>query len=144
MAELKVIDKIVAIVKASWPEGIVFDDENEVWQPPEELGPDDRLRPFIVVKFPHSTADPVSIGDPGNNWHREEGAAVIEMRIERGIKARAGREVCARIAGALRSKDLGDGVQTWAPTSPLRDDRNAEGVYYSLIFAVPYWCDIRG
>ncbi|MCQ8781719.1 phage tail terminator-like protein [Mangrovibrevibacter kandeliae] len=99
---------------------------------------------FLVLQFPFSTSEQISVGDPGNNVYREEGAARFVLSVPRNRPAiESGRQWAAEIANLFRGNRF-DGVLTFAPTSPVTDDENDTGSYYRLAWVCPYQFDLFG
>lgn len=98
---------------------------------------------FLVVQYPVANASQTSIGSPGSNAFREEGAFRIVINVPRGDGLSTGLTWADTLAGLFRSKSFA-GVVTFAPTSPAIDDRNDDGLYFVLSFAVPYQADLFG
>ena len=142
MAHPKLMQKIRERLEETWDGPVI--DENEPF--PSSAETDDApLRSFMGLSYPVDYARQASVGNPGGNWFRHTGSAVVTMFIERDLKGSAeeARQICENIAMTFRGKDLGDGVRTFAPTSPGYTSDNDEGAYYRLSFAIPYQCDIQ-
>ncbi|WP_082493983.1 phage tail terminator-like protein [Methylobacterium sp. Leaf106] len=99
--------------------------------------------PFLQVSYPVANGDQLTVGAPGENVYREEGAFRIEINAKRGKGVSDGLQWADEIAAIFRAKEFG-GVQTFAPSSPAIDDRNDNGKYFTLSIAVPYTADILG
>lgn len=97
--------------------------------------------PFLTVQYPVASAQQISIGTPGAQLWREEGVIrfVIAMRSGGGVAQ--GLQWAAELAALFRGKQF-DHVSTYAPTSPILDDRNDDGAYFLLAFVVPYYFDL--
>lgn len=98
---------------------------------------------YVVVQYPVASSDVISTGTPGANVHRETGVIRFVVNAERGDGVSAGLTIADDLASLFRSKVFG-GVRTFAPSSPVIDDRNDDGNYFVLSFAVPYEADIFG
>ncbi|KQP53542.1 hypothetical protein ASF34_01120 [Methylobacterium sp. Leaf106] len=97
----------------------------------------------MQVSYPVANGDQLTVGAPGENVYREEGAFRIEINAKRGKGVSDGLQWADEIAAIFRAKEFG-GVQTFAPSSPAIDDRNDNGKYFTLSIAVPYTADILG
>jgi hypothetical protein len=71
---------------------------------------------------------------------REEGAIRVIVNAQRGAGIQVGLELSGLLSAIFRNKKF-DGVQTFVPSSPITDDRNDNGLYFPLSFAVPYKFD---
>jgi hypothetical protein len=98
---------------------------------------------FVVVQYPVANEEQITVGAPGNNIFREEGAIRFVINAVRGSGQTQALLWADELAALFRAKEF-DGVRTFAPDSPAIDDRNDEGNYYSLAIVVPYWHDITG
>jgi len=96
---------------------------------------------FIEVQYPVATSDQISMGAPGANVWRDEGAFRILLTIESGSGVTQALAWVDELAALFRGKVF-DGVRTFAPTQPVLDDRNDAGGWFTLSFAVPYEHDI--
>lgn len=92
---------------------------------------------FVQVQYPVASTSPM---DLAGSYYREEGAIRFIVNAQRGAETAAGLTLADDLAALFRNKKFG-GVQTFAPTSPVIDDRNEEGMYFALSFAVPYQFD---
>ncbi|MHB2265662.1 phage tail terminator-like protein [Aliihoeflea sp. PC F10.4] len=136
MARQSVVDTVEAYLAAEWSVVPVFG-ENVEGETPEDGSP------FIVLQYPYVTSRQVSLGAPGANIWRDDGAFRVVIHVERGSGVKVGRQWADEIADIFRGKDLGI-LQTWAPTAPVTDDRNPAATYYILSFSVPYTHDYFG
>ena len=101
---------------------------------------------FVQVSYPVATGSQISIGSPGSNVYREEGTFRLAVHAQRGTGVAEGLAKADQLAAMFRGKIL-DGagnIRTYAPSSPAIDDRNEEGMYYTLSVSVPYEADIFG
>lgn len=92
---------------------------------------------FVQVQYPVANTTTM---DLAGTYYREEGAIRIIVNAQRGAETAAGLTLADDLAALFRNKKFG-GVQTFAPSSPVIDDRNEEGMYFALSFAVPYQFD---
>lgn len=99
--------------------------------------------PFVQVFYPVSNGEQLTVGAPGQNVYRETGALRLVINARRGKGAGEGLAWADELAALFRGKEFG-GVRTFAPSSPTIDDRNDEGKYFVLSFAVEYEADIFG
>lgn len=104
--------------------------------------PDDGS-PFLTVQYPVANGQQQSIGSPGANVWREDGAFRLILNIRRAQGVTEGMQWADELAALFRGKQFG-GMSTWAPTSPVLDDSNDNGNYWVLSFVVPYYADILG
>ncbi|KAB7783480.1 phage tail terminator-like protein [Methylorubrum populi] len=131
-----VVDAVEARMAANWTrcpvEGI-----NLTGNVPK--GPE----PFVQVSYPVSNGEQLTIGAPGENVYRETGAFRLVVNARRGRGVADGLAWADELAALFRGKEFG-GIQTFAPSSPVIDDRNDDGKYFVLSIAVPYQADILG
>lgn len=99
--------------------------------------------PFLQVTYPVANSSQLTVGAPGSNWWREEGAIRIEINMRRASGTAEGLTWADELAKLFRGKEFG-GVQTFAPSSPVQDPNNDAGNFYVLSFAIPYQADILG
>lgn len=136
MARQSVCDAVEAYLAAHWSEAEIFGENSEGSTPTDGS-------PFVVVQYPYVTSRQISVGTPGNNVWRDEGAFRIVIHVERGVGTKVGREWADQIAALFRGKDLGV-LRTWAPTAAVTDNRNPAETYYILSFSCPYSHDYFG
>lgn len=136
MARQAVCDAVETHLSTNWSRAPIFGENSEGSTPEDGT-------PFLVVQYPFVTSRQISIGVPGSNLWRDEGAFRIVIHVERGAGTRKGREWADEIAALFRGKDL-DVLQTWAPTAPVTDDRNPASTYYVLSISCPYQHDYYG
>jgi hypothetical protein len=100
---------------------------------------------YLLVEYPLAE-EPVMLteGAPGQNYWREEGAFRLVLHRPRAAGIRPGLIEAEELSALFLGKDLGNGVQTFAPTSPAIDDRNTLGNYVRFSIAVPYQADFIG
>lgn len=110
---------------------------NETDEPPIDGSP------YVRVEYPVSRSEQASIGSPGSNFYREEGAFRLVIYSARGIDVDAALVIAGDLAALFRGKFF-DGVHTFAPSPPATNDGSENGNYYVLAVAVPYQFDILG
>lgn len=142
------LQQVVAAVEARLADGWThcpvrgFDDDNG--EPPADASA------FLVVQYPVSMSDQITIGAPGSNVFREEGAFRLVLAMPRTIEGRLLALVWTdELARLFRGKQFGAsadfmGVTTHAPTSPAIEDDTDNGNYLLLSIAVPYQADLLG
>src|SRR5882724_10371232 len=84
--------------------------------------------PFLTVQYPVSGGEQVSIGTPGAQRWRENGAIRFVLAIQRGNGVGQGLQWADSLAALFRGKQF-SGVNTWAPSAPVLDDSNDRGDY---------------
>jgi len=99
--------------------------------------------PFIVLQFPTSVEDPISIGAPGANTHRESGAARFVLMIPIGLGETIWRPRVDALRAHFRSTTF-DGVVTFGASPPAIDDDSDDGAYWCLAWVVRYRFDVIG
>lgn len=99
--------------------------------------------PFIETQYPIANGSQITIGSPGTNIWREEGAIRFVLNIQRQGGVAQGLAWADELATLFRGKQFG-GVTTWAPSSPVLDNSNDAGNYWTLAFVVPYFFDLTG
>ncbi len=98
---------------------------------------------YVRVDFPVSHSRQMSIGAPGSNVWREEGAFRLVIYAARGKDLEEALGWAGSLGALFRGKSF-DGVQTFAPSPPTTDDQSDTGNYYVLAVAVPYQFDLIG
>ncbi|WP_342152320.1 phage tail terminator-like protein [Methylorubrum sp. SB2] len=96
---------------------------------------------YLEVHYPVSTSEQISMGAPGANVWRDEGAFRVLLNVESGSGVVGALALVDEIAALFRGKNF-DGVRCFAPSQPVIDDRNDAGGWFTLSFAVPYEHDI--
>ncbi|KQT13992.1 hypothetical protein ASG40_19385 [Methylobacterium sp. Leaf399] len=99
--------------------------------------------PFIELQFPVSQSEQISTGSPGTNVYRDEGVIRFVLNEVRGQGMVRALAWVDELAALFRGKYF-DGVRSYAPSQPVLDDRNDDGRYFRLSFAVPYEHDTLG
>lgn len=136
MASRTVKDAVEARLAANWTncpiQGINLEGET-----PADASP------FLMVQYPVSEEQQITIGAPGNNVWREEGALRFILSIARGTGVDQGLTWIEELRSLFRGKQFSH-VSTWAPSAAVLDDTNDAGNYWRLTFAVPYYFDING
>ena len=101
--------------------------------------------PFLVIEYPVSRSQQMSVGAPGQNVWREEGAFRVVVAVPAGTGTRQAMVWLDEIAALYRGLTF-DGVTCWGPSSPTPcdEDDNEDGAYFKMSIAVPYWADIVG
>lgn len=134
-----VVDAVEARLAAEWTRCPVFG-INLQGDTPEDGSP------FVQVSYPVATGSQISIGSPGSNVYREEGTFRLAVNAQRGEGVADGLGWADELAALFRGKILDEtgNIRTYAPSSPAIDDRNEEGMYYTLSVSIPYEADLLG
>jgi hypothetical protein len=99
--------------------------------------------PFVQVDYPVVNEEQITIGAPGNNVFREDGAIRVRLAYPRGSGIREAYQWVDTLRGLLRAAQF-SGVNTWAAGGPALDDSADNGNYVILSFIVPYYYDLTG
>ena len=104
--------------------------------------PEDGLQ-FLTITFPVSDEEMKTVGDPGNNTFREEGAfrVVLAAPIGTGLDPWTG--YIDQLRTLFRAKVF-DGITCFEATPAAIDDGSDQGGYIRLSFAVSYKFDYFG
>ena len=117
------------------------------WTSLPVVGPNDKASPpvdgFLDVEFPVATETQLTIGSPGSNVFREEGAFRLVMSIPVGVGLSPFDDQFEALRILFRSQ-IFDGVLTWGASPATIDDRNDQGSYFKLSCAIPYQFDSLG
>lgn len=137
MARKGLMDAVSARLGADWHGAPIYGVNGGKWGPPEDGSS------FVAVQYPFNSARQLTFGAPGANVWREEGGIRFVLALEPGTGDDVGFTWADEIAALFRGKEF-DGVQCFAPTSPVIDDDNDIGSYFVLTFVVPYQFDLIG
>lgn len=110
---------------------------NETFQPPAEGDP------FLALQYPLAQESAASIGAPGENLQREEGAIRFVLMIPRGAGVIDWTVWLDELRAHFRHRDFGP-VRTSGASPAVLDDRNDDGNYWALSCAVAYEADFLG
>lgn len=133
MARQAVVDAVEEYLADNWSAVPIFG-ENTLGVTPANGSP------FVVVQYPYAISRQISIGAPGANVWRDDGAFRLVIHVERGTGAKQGRQWADELADLFRGKNL-TVLQTHAPSAPVTDDRNDKATYWVMSIAVPYTHD---
>ncbi|MER2268245.1 phage tail terminator-like protein [Methylobacterium oxalidis] len=131
-----VADAVEARLASAWDRCPVFG-INKQGETPKDGSP------FVQMSYPVANGEQLTVGAPGENIWRETGTFRLVLNSRRGRGIVEGLTWADELAALFRGKEFG-GVQTFAPSSPVIDDRNEEGMYFVLSLSVPYQADIFG
>lgn len=131
MAHSTVVQVVEARIKANFLHCPVFV-ENSYVGVPEAGGP------WAVIDFPYSRSTWITADE-----FEEEGGFRVLLAVEAGAGAHQGRLWLEEIATLFRGR-LVEGVQFYAPQTPISDDRNDTGAAFRLQITVPYRFIIEG
>lgn len=134
MARQSVIDTVKARLAANFSACPILDDDVEA------VGLADGST-YLVLQFPVANERQISIGSPGNNLWREEGAFRLVMSIRTGDPLDQANTWLDQARAIFRGKQFA-GVTTFAPSPAVQGDAQfAGGVRVELSSAVPYQSD---
>lgn len=136
MARKAVVDAVNSRLAANWSATPVFGLGVE-GDPPTDGSA------FVMVQYPVAGERQMSMGAPGANVWREEGAFRLVLNEPRG----QGIDTLLTRADALAAIFRGQlfaGVQCFEASGPTVDDRNESGNYIQASVAVAYQHDLIG
>lgn len=136
MAHYSVVTAVEDRTKANFSRCPVYV-ENELTDTPADGSA------WLVIQFPFATTEWIEVEGPDGSGFQEEGAFRFVLSVPRGDGAHSGRQWLGELADLFRGQ-LFDGVQTFAPDSPIGDDDNDIGSVYRLAMAVPYQFTFNG
>lgn len=128
MASAAVIAAVKARQQAGWTSAPVN-------YPNEPFGLPADPSPFVDVDFPIAASDQASLGAPGANKFRDDGAIrfIVSTPVNTGTSLAT--QYANELADLFRAKVF-DGVITYAPSPPVY--LGAGGSYASWSIAIPY------
>lgn len=127
---------VIAAVSARFAAGFI-EPECPIRELNVSPGPEKDRIGFVVLEFPWSRSDPVTVGAPGGQWFGEEGAFRFVITLPKGVGLASGPQWAERIASLFRAEEFDD-IVCFAPGSPVVDDRSETGAFFRLSFSVPY------
>lgn len=89
---------------------------------------------FVQIQFPTGSTQQF---DVAGTQYVEEGTIRVIVNMPSGAGTEKAYKMADMLAKIFRGKKF-EGVQTYAPSPPIVDDRNDQGMYFPLAFAVPY------
>lgn len=137
MASKAVVDAVNAYLAANWTALPVIGPN-----PPSNARPSGRGS-FVAVQYPVANREQITVGAPGQNVLREEGAIrlVVHVNVGEGVDQALTR---ADELSALFTNKRFSGVETFAASPGAFDDRNEDSGYYRVSLVVPYTYDTFG
>lgn len=96
---------------------------------------------FVQVQYPLALEDQKSVGDPGNNWFREEGAIRFVIVASAASGTDETYALADELRGLFRNKRF-DGVRTFEAPPVTIDDQSDKSGRFVASFAVAYEYDI--
>lgn len=133
MARQAVVDAVEGYLAANWSAVPVFGENTRGVTPADGS-------PYVMIQYPFARSEQISIGAPGSNVWRDEGAFRLVLYFERGRGTKQARQWLDQMADLFRGKDL-TVLQAHAPSVPVTDDRAEAGVYWAMSVSVPYTHD---
>lgn len=110
-------------------------------------GPNERAEPpadgsaFVLLQFPVASETPASVGSPGANIYREEGAIRFVVHVPRDTGSALANSLCGQLRDLFRDKHFG-GVRTFGATPPIINDDNDDGAWCIVSCSVAYEYEI--
>jgi hypothetical protein len=95
---------------------------------------------WVGIEFPGGAAEQWSIGDPGNNAWREDGAFMIHISVPVGAGKALALNYADQLAAIFRGKKFSF-VTCWAPNPPQFN--GIDGNYCGYSFGTPYHYEYR-
>lgn len=126
MAHLSVVQAVEARLEAGFSGPPIYV-ENSIIGTPDDGGD------FILLHFPVARAEWTS----ADEFTEEGGFEIVLSTTRDGGGTHRARAWLDEIAALFRGEAF-EGVQCYAPTSPVSDDRSDAGAYFRLRMAVPY------
>jgi hypothetical protein len=142
MASYAVVDAFASMIEAAWPHTPIKGLNDSAKVPSDNSA-------FLTVTFPVAKEEQASVGAPGANIYREEGAAHVCLAIPIGTGINPPESPWAQridaLRGALRGRSFADGAGvTWEASPPFVNEQSDRGAYFEMSFAVPYRYDVAG
>lgn len=135
MASLAVMNAVEARLRAGWSRALIVSEANTEGAQPLDGGP------YLTVTYPVADETQISVGAPGSNTYREEGAIRFVLSVPFGTGLLQWAAWINELRDLFRGKVF-DGIVTWeAPPFAVNDDTE-NGTRFELSFAVPYRYDI--
>lgn len=142
MASYAVVDAFTIMIEAAWPHSPIMGLNDSCKVPSDNSA-------FLTVTFPVATEEQASVGAPGANIYREEGAAHVCLAIPIGLGINPPESPWAQridvLRAALRGRTFAEGAGvTWEASPPVVNEQSDRGAYFEMSFAVPYRYDVAG
>jgi hypothetical protein len=134
MASAAVMQAVSARLAALWSTTPVVVDDTTGQGTPDGA-------PYVTVEYPLSRENQITIGSPGNNVWREDGAIRLVLVNPTGSGLVAPLATMDQLRALFRGKQFA-GVTTFAPSPPVVDPTNYQGGRFKVTSAVPYYFDL--
>lgn len=134
MASTQVSDAVDAYLTANFST-LPVRKMNENLEPPRDKSA------FVQVQYPLALEDQKSIGAPGTNWFREEGAIRLVIAVPVGSGLTTARAVGDELRSLFRNK-LISGVRTFEAQPVTFDDESDKGGYVLASVTISYEFDL--
>lgn len=139
MARLAVMTAFRARLAANWDtsKALIIEANEEGQIPLQPV-------PWIMLQFPTALEEPKSVGSPGSNVYREDGAARIVIAVPRGRSTVIAETLADELATMFRAvpPSAMDGVETFGVNGPHEADINDDGRNYAVSISIAYTHDI--
>jgi hypothetical protein len=130
---------IRARLEANWhTTPIVFENETFEWPHESDATP----KAFVALEFPGGSGQQWTIGNPGANAWREDGAFLLHVLVPTGSGAKVGRQYADDLAALFRGQSFG-GVTCWE-SGPPRATEPPNGNYFRLTIATRFHYEFLG
>lgn len=97
-------------------------------------------RPHIEVTYPVANERQLTLGSPGSNQWKEDGAFRIIINERRGIGIARANGWAEELATLFRGVALASGaIQCFGASPPVINSGNDLGNYWQMSFVVAYW-----
>lgn len=135
MPSKAVSDAVDAYLTANFSTRPVYAFNGSAMDPPPDGGT------YVQVQYPIALEEQMSIGDPENNWFREEGAIRIVITAQSAAGTGETLTVADELRGLFRNKRF-DGVRTYEAVPVTFNDQSDRNGSFQASFAVAYEYDI--
>jgi hypothetical protein len=137
MAHPSVVAAVGARLQAGFDHCPVITENDGDQTVPSDAGP------FLKLQFPWTRSEWQTIDGPDGCDFLEEGGFRFVLSVPSGSGTITGRVWLEEIATLFRGQRF-EGVQTYAPSSPVSDDASDAPGYFRLSIVVPYEYLIQG
>lgn len=96
---------------------------------------------FVLLQYPVADETPISVGAPGQNVYREEGAIRFAVHVPRDAGLTLANSLCGELRALFRNARFG-GVQCFNATPPILNDDNDDGAWCVVSCSVAYEYDL--